>query len=319
MAVTWNPLDVGSTVILSNENLTLQNVGGYHTGNGRANLGISSGKKYWEIHWDDGVYLATGVANNINAPSGSWSFSGNARIYAWDGKIYPGGTTYGVATKIGDTIGVALDMDAGTLGFYINGVYKGIASTDILTFVGTTVYPYVVSGDSNYFICTANFGATPFAYPIPDGYTALDGGEPTTIDVSITPIIASATSQAIIPAISATRNITINSIIATSTSQAKIPTISTITMINANITAKLATSTSEVKIPIIIAELILNTTIPTVIANSTSKFIAPLISTIRNEIAKLNLSEKVRKQIIKNQDRDISNSEQIRYIRTEVI
>lgn len=321
MAVTWNPLDVGSTVILSNENLTLQNVGGYPTGNGRANLGISSGKKYWEIHWDNGVYLATGVANNINAPSGSWSFSGNARIYAWDGKIYPGGTTYGVATKIGDTIGVALDMDAGTLGFYINGVYKGIASTDILTFVGTTVYPYVISGDSNYFTCTANFGATPFAYPIPDGYTALDGGTPPAIDTSITSIIASATSQALIPVITVKSivSVNINGVVATLTSEAIIPTVSANSSLNVNINGVLATSSSEVRIPIISAQIILSAIIEALRLDSTSKFIAPLISAIRNEIAKLNLSEKVRKQIIKNQDRDISNSEQIRYIRTEVI
>lgn len=317
MAVTWNPLDVGSRVILSNGNLTLQNLGGFVDGNGRANLGISSGKKYWEIHWDDGVYLATGVANNINPPSGAWSYSGDARIYAWDGKIYPGGTTYGVATKIGDTIGVALDMDAGTLGFYVNGVYQGIASTDILNFVGTTVYPYVVSGDSNYFTCTANFGATPFAYPIPDGYTALDGGTPPATNTSITSIIASATNQAIIPAISATRNITINSIIATSTSQALIPVITIENGLSVNINGIVASAINQTINPII--NTIRNISIQSLITSCTSNFNIPSVSAIENEIARMELLEKIRKPIIKIEDRDIINSEQTRYIKTEVI
>lgn len=321
MPVTWNPLDVGSNVILSNGNLTLNATTGYINGNGRANTSISSGKKYWEIHWDSGDYIAVGVANLVNTVAGSWCFSGNARVYMNDGKLYPGGTTYGGTFAVGNTIGIALDMDNGTIGYYVNGISKGVASTTIKTDVGNTVYPFISYGSGGPNVVTANFGATPFAYPIPDGYTALDSGEPTAIDVSINSIIASATSQALMPVITVESivSVNINGVVATLTSEAIIPTVSANSSLNVNINGVLATSSSEMRIPIISAQIILSAIIEALRLDSTSKFIAPLISAIRNEIAKLNLSEKVRKQIIKNQDRDISNSEQIRYIRTEVI
>lgn len=318
MAVTWNPLDVGSAVILSNGNLTAQTLTGFTDGNVRANTAITSGKKYWEIKYDSGAIPVIGVSNAI----ASLTTFDTENIRAWDvqNMKVPGFANYGGTAVVNDIIGVVLDMDTGTIGFYNNGVFKGTAFTDVKT-IGLEIYPYLTNAGSGECTLTANFGATPFAYPIPDGYTALDGGTPPAIDVSINSIIASATSQALIPVITIESivSVNINGVVATLTSEAIIPTVSANSSLNVNINGVLATSSSEVRIPIISAQIVLSAIIEALRLDSTSKFIAPLISAIRNEIAKLNLSEKVRKQIIKNQDRDISNSEQIRYIRTEVI
>ncbi|MDD4376517.1 MAG: SPRY domain-containing protein [Clostridia bacterium] len=322
MAVTWNPSDKGSNVVLSNGNLTMYTPQGFSNGNVRANTNITSGKKYWEIKYNSGNYPAIGIAN-INAPlNGTGAFSGNvARLYYLDGKLYPGSITYGAEFTVGDVISIALNMDTGVVRFYKNGVSQDDAFTDIKDTLGDTIYPYVSFAGTDPCTITANFGATPFAYPIPDGYTALDGGTPPAIDVSINSIIASATNQAIMPVITVESivSVNINGVVAILTSEAIIPTVSANSSLNVNINGVLATSSSEMRIPIISAQIVLSAIIEALRLDSTSKFIAPLISAIRNEIAKLNLSEKVRKQIIKNQDRDISNSEQIRYIRTEVI
>ena len=302
MAVTWNPLDVGSAVILSNGNLTLNSPTGSTNGNARANIGISSGKYYWEIHHDSGLYPAIGIANGNADLSGFGAFSGNvARIYVNnDGKLYPGGISYGSTYDIGDTIGVALDMDSATgiLKFFKNGISQGVAFSDIKSTLGNIIYPFQTYAASNSCTITANFGATPFAYPIPDGYTALDGGTPPAINTSITSIIASATSQALIPVITIENGLSVN------------------------INGVVASAINQTINPIINA--IRNISIQSLITSCTSNFNIPSVSAIeneivRNEIVRMELLEKIRKPIIKIEDRDIINSEQTRNIRIEVI
>lgn len=320
MAVTWNPLDKGTGVTLSNGNLTAQTLTGYTNGNVRANTAITSGKKYWEIHWDSGSAPSIGIANS-SASLTTWDGGTYSRMYYSGGQAVPGFATYGTQYIMGDTIGVLLDMDAGTIAFSKNGTVYGTMVSDVKSALGSSIFPYLSNGGSIDCKMTANFGATPFAYPIPTGYMALDGGTPPAIDISITSIIASATSQAIVPIIS-TENIisvNINGAVASSTNEAIIPIVSANSSLNVNINGVLATSSSEVRIPTITSEIVLSAIIEALRSDSTSKFIKPLISVIRNEIARLNLSEKVRKPITKIKDRDIMNSEQTRNIRTEVI
>ena len=72
---------------------------------------------------------------------------------------------YGAAYDT-EVIGVALDMDAGTLTFYKNGVSQGQAFTGI----SGTIYAMaslVVSGT-----LVANFGASALAYTPPAGYNS---------------------------------------------------------------------------------------------------------------------------------------------------
>lgn len=172
--VTWNPDDKGTGVTLSNGNLTWSGAG-INSGV-RTNLSKSSGKWYWELTIEIVNYIALGIANS-NA-SLAWIYNGaygnTARLYNLTGVKYPGSLAYGAAFTTGDKIGVALDIDNGTITFYKNGVSQGVAFTDI-SLLGTSIYPYVVNhSTSTTPRCTANFGATAFAYPIPDGYLSLE-------------------------------------------------------------------------------------------------------------------------------------------------
>lgn len=317
MAVTWNPLDKGSAVTLSNGDLTWSTPS-YTNGSVRATKGVSSGKWYWEIKCVAGNAWLIGIGN-INAKLTTASISdGNARLYYQTGGKYPGGGAYGEKMVINDTIGVALDMDSGTIGFYRNGVYQGIAFTDVLT-CGTTIYPYQTCGTASIHSVTANFGATAFVYPIPYGYTALDSGTPTTIDITVTSIKATTTGQAINPIVSTSKNTSFTLLVSSANAQAIIPTVIADSTTGININGVLATSSSEMRIPTITSEIVLDATIEVLRSDSTYKFIEPLISAIRNEIARLSLSELVRKPIIEIKDRTIINTEKIRNIRTEVI
>ena len=141
-----------------------------------ATLGKSSGKWYWEVKLDQATtFSAVGVCTssfNTNSRSFPGDDANSWGYYGYTGEKYTSniGSAYGSSfSTSGDIIGVALDMDAGTLVFYKNGVSQGTAYTGL----SGTLYPangYNPSGSGTW---TANFGATPFAYPAPQGYLGL--------------------------------------------------------------------------------------------------------------------------------------------------
>src|SRR5665648_273341 len=107
--VTWNPLDKGSNVTLSNGNLTLFASLGWNNGNVRATKGISSGKWYWEIEWISGtMHLMVGIGNSsASLTTYDWSVgSNNVRLYCIDlGTKYPDGVSYGSVSTVNVIIG----------------------------------------------------------------------------------------------------------------------------------------------------------------------------------------------------------------------
>ena len=158
--------------ILSNDRLTYDTSDGDGLYYALGIIGKRSGKWYWEVTPISGSSsFVTGVVNSnvsgfiINS-SNAWIWDGSYAIkYNW-----PTYTTYGSHFGVGDCIGVALDMDAGQITMYKNGVSQG------LMFSGLTgsIYP-VVSGNLNYIYGTTpkytfNFGDTPFNYTPPVGY-----------------------------------------------------------------------------------------------------------------------------------------------------
>jgi trimeric autotransporter adhesin len=167
-AVTWNPSDKNSDFVLSNGNLTAL-VSGATTGIARATVGKSTGKWYWEVKPAAGSFTMFGVAqagHSLSAYVGSTIRS----YYNFNGNKYDTATTaYGASYSSTDTVGVALDMDSGTLTFYKNGVSQGTAFTGLTG----TWYPSVTAmgdaGDGG----TANFGATAFTHTPPSGFVAL--------------------------------------------------------------------------------------------------------------------------------------------------
>lgn len=170
--ITWNPDDKGTYVTLSNNNLTAKVSEANYSGV-RATEGKTSGKFYFEYTIDNNSFSMIGVSS-ANA-SLKWSPGTNVRMYYYNGYKYNGTQiTYGKSYTNGTIIGVALDLDNMTIEFFNNGISQGVAFTD-LSLLSQPIYPYVINtGSSNSSIITANFGATPFAYELPVGYSPYD-------------------------------------------------------------------------------------------------------------------------------------------------
>ena len=134
---------------------------------------MSSGKWYWEITAvstagspfvgiaKQSASLADGQA--VGSDAFGWGYS------QYIGQKYTNGTlsSYGAGWTSGDIIGIAFDVDNGTITFYKNGTTQGVA------FTGLTSGPYfpavsVYHPDQ----LVANFGQRAFAYPL-SGFKAL--------------------------------------------------------------------------------------------------------------------------------------------------
>ncbi len=139
----------------------------------RASMAVSTGKWYWEVVFTNltgASYGMTGidsftVANNamIGSTSGSYGYYNN------NGQKYNNntGSAYGATYADNDVIGVALDLDAGTLTFYKNNISQGTAFSGLSGIFAPAFGEY---GS----VLTANFGQRPFAYTPPTGFKALN-------------------------------------------------------------------------------------------------------------------------------------------------
>ena len=182
---TMNPLDstIGSN--LTNGNLDAAGSSNWSAGHARGTIGLTSGKWFWEVTrtGGSGGTAQIGFANRAASltetygtlPANSWTFFFNngTEILRPSG----GGASYfsGSAMGVGDTAGIALDMDNKTAVFYKNGTAG--ATIDLsATSTGSTdnideLFPWVGVYNSN---VSANFGQMRFKYPIPSGYAALN-------------------------------------------------------------------------------------------------------------------------------------------------
>jgi len=162
--ITWNPNDKSSGVTLSNNNLTATIVN--HTNSYlRATEGKTSGKWYWEVKIDsinESAALMIGIGNLIAV---QYNTLNSRTYYQLNGNKFPENIAYGSNfASVGKIVSVLLDIDNGTLEFYVNGVSQGISHTDILS-LSTPIFPYLCSGattTSSSVTSTVNFGATPF-------------------------------------------------------------------------------------------------------------------------------------------------------------
>ena len=177
---TLNPLDKASGVALSDGNLGFTRNGtAAQQENIRSTFFVSSGKYYWEYTTmgDNGTIaqrygIATSAHTLSNTTLGSNAFSW---AYEKDGDKRHNNVSESYGTgwgnSGGDIIGVALDMDAGTLGFYLNGTSQGQAYSGITDTVSPCfqIYPANVSGSGAF-----NAGQRPFAYTPPTGFNELN-------------------------------------------------------------------------------------------------------------------------------------------------
>jgi hypothetical protein len=156
--------DINATV--SNGGLTVS--GGTSSGNSRyGTFGVSSGKWYWTYNMTTiGVNgQLAGVTTDITQTTALTGVKG----YYFNGNKYDGATpsAYGATFTSGDVIGVALDMDAGTITFYKNGVSQGVAFSGLTgTYFPLARISASTQGDFN-------FGQRAFAYAAPTGFKCL--------------------------------------------------------------------------------------------------------------------------------------------------
>ena len=177
---TLNPLKIyGANFTYSNGNLQVTDSSSSYVASIPTLTPPNSGKWYWEVTVLSQTTLSTiilGLATEANAYSTSASTMSSYGRYRSDGDITNlAGTaqTAGSSYTTNDVIGVALDVDSGTVRFYKNGVAQGATPSFSFT-AGTVLVPYII-GDNTAGTKTlaANFGQRPFAYTPPSGFLSL--------------------------------------------------------------------------------------------------------------------------------------------------
>ena len=174
---TWNPLNKGDDITLSNGNLQAATTSSPKDGV-FGTIGVSSGKFYWEVkllNATGNTNAAIGVARDILSPDAGTPTSAGAYFYSsYNGNKWLNDTdsSYGDSYAASDTIGVALDLDNTTLTFFKNGVSQGDATTSLPS---ETFFPYVGDNANNASqTVLANWGQKPFKFPPPDGFQPLN-------------------------------------------------------------------------------------------------------------------------------------------------
>lgn len=149
------------------------------TGQGfqRGSLFVNTGKWYWEVLITSnsgnssigvaGINTVANTTNYVGATADSYGY------IASNGNKYNNGTNaaYGSTYTTNDVIGVALNMNAGTLEFFKNGVYQGIAYSGLSGFIAPAVSDVSNSLSSTFEI---NFGQRTFIHGLPSGYSILN-------------------------------------------------------------------------------------------------------------------------------------------------
>jgi hypothetical protein len=171
-----NPLDNGGLTI-TNGNLNASRGGGGSWVTAKSTIGVASGKWYWEFtstvnqsaggpNQAIGISKASSPLNTyLGSDANSWSYfqdNGNK----WTNNT---GSAYGADWDSGDVIGVALDVDNGTLTFYKNNVSQGTAFTGLTSGL---YFPSVAMENGSAGVI--NFGQRPFTYTPPTGFVALN-------------------------------------------------------------------------------------------------------------------------------------------------
>ena len=147
------------------------------SGNGFAvsSIGVSSGKWYAEVIVTSASLEMIGICQ-IDGTVASRQYSGanGWYYYSSNGQKYNNGTgtSYGATYTTNDIIGIALDMDSGSVTFYKNGTTQGVAYNSGISgkTIGFALGRGSTAGSNT---VTLNFGQRPFAYTAPTGFKAL--------------------------------------------------------------------------------------------------------------------------------------------------
>lgn len=164
-----NPLQNGGTMY--NANMSFYGNSGSTTGT----IAVTSGKWYWEVTdttMGSGAYIGV-VDNTWFGTDSSWTYS-QTFVYLGSGNKGGNGSSvaYGATYTTGDLIGIALDMDNGTITFYKNNTSQGVAFNTGIS--GKTLRPFLGTASASNTTYDVNFGQRPFTYTPPTGYVALN-------------------------------------------------------------------------------------------------------------------------------------------------
>ena len=179
-----NGVSLASTATLSDGNLTLSNTS---TGATTCTLATpSSGKWYFEVKFDSQSAATTSQAVGVVKAEEAYSTgtSGGGIYFFSDGGLRIEGSDtggWGSAWGVGDTIGVAIDLDDDKIWFAIDNTWQASgdpsAGTDPAA-SGFSSEPYVAlirnGNSSRTTVWTANFGQNAFAYTPPTDFLALN-------------------------------------------------------------------------------------------------------------------------------------------------
>ena len=158
---------VNSAATLSNGNL--DGTSTFAASIAYATFGASTGKWYWEVTPGAGSDWMIGIGRE----GGLFDFrTTNGFAYYSNGQKFTNnaGSSYGSSFGASNVIGVALDMDAGTLTFFRDGVSQGVAFSGL----SGTFFPALQNPGGGTVGYVFNFGQRPFAYTAPSGFRALN-------------------------------------------------------------------------------------------------------------------------------------------------
>lgn len=179
MAVTWNPNDKSSGIILSEGDLKATASGLSDWRSVRA-TDIISDKRYWEIKIIAGSSHVSGIGTSLASLS---LYCGNAYGYGYSavtGNLYHDGSVILALSSYGvnDTIGFA--YDSGNLWFAKNNSWNGDpanGTSPTISGLSDDFFP-MYSGKYSGYACKAAFAESDLVYSPPSGFLPLDYAEP---------------------------------------------------------------------------------------------------------------------------------------------
>jgi hypothetical protein len=175
---TLNPLAVGTSTSLTNGNLD-STISSSTGSSNPSTFVMTTGKWYWEVINTATTNQSTllGIIRaNLNPASISFLSNPNGVYYNVAGLKNIDGTqtAYGSAwgsSGVAYNIGIALDVDGGTVTFYLNGASQGAITLPSNT-LGWAAHGFFGSASGSS-VSNYNFGQRAFAYTAPSGYKAL--------------------------------------------------------------------------------------------------------------------------------------------------
>lgn len=197
--MAFSPTDKGQYIVLSNDKYTATKSGGagYWSGVRGATSLPSTGKYYFEFYIGSVLSTWLGVAKSSVSLSASpaQSAAGLAYIYSNAATKSNGdGTTqsYGTTFAAGDTVGVAVNADSGSIWFSKNNTWQAGGAPDVGTnpaysTMSGTFFPAVFVGSNGSDSITLR-GISANAYSPPSGFTAVD--IPSGVDVFVGALLA---------------------------------------------------------------------------------------------------------------------------------